>query len=192
MKHSRFAATIRTESSHRTRRGFTIVELLIVIVVIAILAAITIVAYNGIQQRARDASRKQAVAQILKGLELYYTDKGTYPTTSSDSTSSTFLQELQPYMSSVPADPTNTGSYIISYRYDGPGYIYNGSTGCKSGDYLATGMWVLSVTFESSADSPFPVGSGAIATDQTRCGTSKAFVSTSTKTYYFSPQVQRS
>ena len=37
-------------------RGFTIVELLIVIVVIGILAAITIVAYNGIQQRARTAT----------------------------------------------------------------------------------------------------------------------------------------
>ncbi|MCA9336234.1 prepilin-type N-terminal cleavage/methylation domain-containing protein, partial [Candidatus Saccharibacteria bacterium] len=38
--------------------GFTIVELLIVIVVLAILAAITIVAYNGIQQRSRDSIRK--------------------------------------------------------------------------------------------------------------------------------------
>ncbi|MCA9336117.1 prepilin-type N-terminal cleavage/methylation domain-containing protein, partial [Candidatus Saccharibacteria bacterium] len=40
------------------KTGFTIVELLIVIVVIAILAAITIVAYNGIQQRSRDSIRK--------------------------------------------------------------------------------------------------------------------------------------
>lgn len=40
-------------STNNTRRGFTIVELLIVVVVIAILAAITIVSYNGIQQRAR-------------------------------------------------------------------------------------------------------------------------------------------
>ena len=37
----------------KTKSGFTIVELLIVIVVIGILAAITIVAYNGIQSRAR-------------------------------------------------------------------------------------------------------------------------------------------
>lgn len=44
------------------KRGFTIVELLIVIVVIAILAAITVVAYNGIQNRAR-ASGAQAAAE---------------------------------------------------------------------------------------------------------------------------------
>ena len=44
-------------TSHKRRTGFTIVELLIVIVIIAILAAITIVAYNGLQQRARDSQR---------------------------------------------------------------------------------------------------------------------------------------
>jgi prepilin-type N-terminal cleavage/methylation domain-containing protein len=59
--------------------GFTIVELLIVIVVIGILAAITIVAYNGIQQRGRDAQRKSDLVQIAKALELYRVDKGGYP-----------------------------------------------------------------------------------------------------------------
>lgn len=61
------------------QRGFTIVELLIVIVVIAILAAITIVAYNGIQKRARDAERAQDISSIQKVLEVYYVDKGYFP-----------------------------------------------------------------------------------------------------------------
>ena len=63
------------------RHGFTIVELLIVIVVIAILAAITIVAYSGIQQRSRNASRLEAIRSIQKGLELYKAANGFYPTT---------------------------------------------------------------------------------------------------------------
>lgn len=46
--------------------GFTIVELLIVIVVIAILAAISVVAYNGIQTRARDAARDTALSTLKK------------------------------------------------------------------------------------------------------------------------------
>jgi len=59
--------------------GFTIVELLIVIVVIGILAAITIVAYSGIQQRARDSQRDSDIATVAKALELYYVDNGQFP-----------------------------------------------------------------------------------------------------------------
>ena len=65
------------------KSGFTIVELLIVIVVIAILAAISIVAYNGIQQRARDNIRKSDLAAISKALKLYNVDKGDWMGTSS-------------------------------------------------------------------------------------------------------------
>ena len=60
----------------RQRNGFTIVELLIVIVVIAILAAITIVAYNGIQRRAHNTAKKSAVASISKLLSLYKVEHG--------------------------------------------------------------------------------------------------------------------
>lgn len=62
------------------RRGFTIVELLIVIVVIAILAAITIVAFNGVQQRTRTSQTASALTAWIKGIKLYRTDKGSWPT----------------------------------------------------------------------------------------------------------------
>ena len=63
-----------------TMRGFTIVELLIVIVVIAILAAITIVAYNGIQTRAQDSAVNSDLASIKKKIELYKIDNNDlYP-----------------------------------------------------------------------------------------------------------------
>ena len=68
---------------HTHRKGFTIVELLIVIVVIAILAAITIVAYNGIQNRAHDSSVQSDLRTISKKLELVRIDDSDehYPTT---------------------------------------------------------------------------------------------------------------
>lgn len=59
--------------------GFTIVELLIVIVVIGILAAITIVAFNGVQARAHNAKRVSDLAGIAKAIELYRADNGRYP-----------------------------------------------------------------------------------------------------------------
>lgn len=59
--------------------GFTIVELLIVIVIIGILAAITVVAYNGIQNRANNTKTQQAVAAYAKAITLYGQDKGSYP-----------------------------------------------------------------------------------------------------------------
>ena len=61
------------------QRGFTIVELLIVIVVIAILAAITVVAYNGIQTRAENTKTVQGVAQYVKAIRGYAALKGNYP-----------------------------------------------------------------------------------------------------------------
>lgn len=64
--------------------GFTIVELLIVIVIIAILAAITIVAYNGIQNRASDNAARSVVAQAMKSVNLFKADKDVYPTSITD------------------------------------------------------------------------------------------------------------
>lgn len=59
--------------------GFTIVELLIVIVVIAILAAITVVAYNGIQARANNTRTVNAVQAYVKVIAQYKIDNGTHP-----------------------------------------------------------------------------------------------------------------
>jgi prepilin-type N-terminal cleavage/methylation domain-containing protein len=63
-------------------RGFTIVELLIVIVVIGILAAITIVAYNGVQNRARTTTANAVAQEVQNKSEVYAADigNGAYPT----------------------------------------------------------------------------------------------------------------
>jgi prepilin-type N-terminal cleavage/methylation domain-containing protein len=66
-------------TSHRAS-GFTVVETLIVIVVIAILARITVVAYTGVQQRSRNAQVATSVATYRKVLTLYKLNNGAYPT----------------------------------------------------------------------------------------------------------------
>lgn len=60
--------------------GFTIVELLIVIVVSSVLATITIVAFNGIQARTQETSVRHDMRNIAKQLEVYKVDEGRYPT----------------------------------------------------------------------------------------------------------------
>jgi prepilin-type N-terminal cleavage/methylation domain-containing protein len=73
------------------QRGFTIIELLVVIVVIAILAAITIVAYNGIQQQARGSAMSAELAQVGKAVELYKATSQTarYPSSLTQLTNTT-------------------------------------------------------------------------------------------------------
>ena len=63
------------------RRGFTIVELLVAIVVIAILASITVVAYNGMQDRAYATDLMSRINTYKKLLQLYHTEHGRFPDT---------------------------------------------------------------------------------------------------------------
>jgi general secretion pathway protein G len=117
----------------KSKSGFTIVELLIVIVVIAVLAAITIVAYNGIQSRARDNLRYTDAKAIMKALHLKKVHYGNYPPSTAtaaaicgshtngysygDATDGTWLKPLVDggYLKKAPLSPNNGCSNF--YRY---------------------------------------------------------------------------
>ena len=112
-----------------TASGFTIVELLVVIVVIAILAAITIVVFNGVQDRAMYSKEQQDMATIRKGLELYKIAYGHYPDSSAcnpvnyqygwcgydQGTGSAFIPGLSPTI--IPEIPTLPASYASNNTY---------------------------------------------------------------------------
>lgn len=77
-------------SLKKRQEGFTIVELLIVIVVIGILAAIVITTYAGIQAKARNAKRQTDLNSIQTNLEAYFSTNGHYPSYA-DLNSSTWI-----------------------------------------------------------------------------------------------------
>lgn len=66
---------------YQSRKGFTIVELLIVIVVIAILAAISLVTYNGFQNRARTTRSQDTGTTVFEQAIAYQVNQSYYPPT---------------------------------------------------------------------------------------------------------------
>ena len=74
-----FKSSSKTPKASTASRGFTIIELLIVIVIIGILVAITAVSYNGITKSAKESALKSELKQAKTSLELNKAKTGTYP-----------------------------------------------------------------------------------------------------------------
>ena len=68
-----------TKKEFKTREGFTLVELLVVISIIGLLSSFAIVSLTAARMKARDALRKGDMAQLRTALVLYYDDNGHYP-----------------------------------------------------------------------------------------------------------------
>ena len=146
--------------------GFTIIELIVVVTVVGILAAITVVSYSAAQGRARDTTRRADIANITKALEQYYDDNGSYPTTSGASSTiqsywylstatgwtSTLATALNGIISPLPVDPRNNGSFVTARQFS---YAYFSGTGCGK----SPGQWyVLLYEFEASDKEKFTDG----------------------------------
>ncbi len=113
-------------------KGFTLVELLVVMSIIGVLAALAVGSFRTAQMRGRDATRKSDLKQISNALELFYADYGKYPSASSGTISACsynptlgtgsscgwgtgeFTDGKTVYFKILPADPTD--SYTYTYE----------------------------------------------------------------------------
>jgi len=142
------------------KKGFTIVEMLVAIVVIGILISITIVSYSGIQQRARDSERESDITQIKIALEKYHADKSMYPSVCTDDdivcTISLLSSELLPYLKAIPHDPRFVSGSVDDYSYvrsdtSDDGYAlkvkYEAKPECKTGENMTATWWSSAVPF---------------------------------------------
>lgn len=104
----------------KSERGFTIVELLIVIVVIGILAAIVIVAYNGIQNQARNTEAQANAKEVQNKAEAYNADEGegSYPTNSAALIAATGSAKLSAKVSGLIQDGAVTSATKTAVQYD--------------------------------------------------------------------------
>jgi len=114
------------------KKGFTLMEILISIAIIAILTAIGIVSYTSINRNARNAKRRTDVEQLRSAYELYRADNGYYPSRSASSMGDASLLLSNPvdppfdtYMSSIPVDPKGLQYKIqVINEIDGEYYGY--------------------------------------------------------------------
>lgn len=94
------------------RVGFTFIELLVVITIIAVLSGAAVVSFTNTSRRSRDTRRRLDIENIRSALELCRTESGSYPSSIYDDVSC----DGETYLVSTPKDPKYNSEY--DYEFD--------------------------------------------------------------------------
>ncbi|HSX36639.1 MAG TPA: prepilin-type N-terminal cleavage/methylation domain-containing protein [Patescibacteria group bacterium] len=135
---------------NRKQQGFTIVELLIVIVVIGILAALVITTYTGIQAKARNSKRDTDINAVQTQLEAYFAQNGHYPSLTDMNNSSWLSTNMKSLDVGALQDPQGSSGTLVtapvakSYAY---AVVNSGGTSCESDDTTCA-TYTLTATLE--------------------------------------------
>lgn len=118
----------------KKNRGFTLIEILVVVTIIGLLTLTAVVTYGAFLKQSRDAKRKADLSQIASAVEMYRSNNDTYPATIAEGASLCDPAGCPPtgskYLEKFPSDPKSSSSYK---------YYYSGSTSDYTlGAYLET------------------------------------------------------
>ena len=100
----------------KNKKGFTLIEMLIVITIIALLASLILVGMGGARAKTRDSRRVADLHNVMNALELYYSLNYAYPGTMSWDDLSEELTSSE-VVSRIPQDPLNSSDSNRTYQY---------------------------------------------------------------------------
>lgn len=113
------ARSLQQDKTRRAKRGFTLVELLVVVAIISLLTAIALPNFLNAQTRAKVARAKADMSTIADALEIYHADHNTYPQAAAILPAKRLLPLTTPvgYLSSVPQEPFHSRLFRRTFRY---------------------------------------------------------------------------
>ncbi|GAC1499314.1 MAG: hypothetical protein NVS1B10_01920 [Candidatus Saccharimonadales bacterium] len=143
-------------SLKKSNKGFTIVELLIVIVVIGILALLVVTTYSGIQAKARNSKRSADIGTIQTQLEAFYSQNGYYPSLTDMNSATWIAANMKSLDTGALIDPSNaTQSKTLLAAPAAKSYAYavtdNSGASCEANDTNCA-KYTVTATYEGSVN----------------------------------------